>query len=94
VHELIVRINSITKTNSLVRLIAALQFLAEHHGYARPGGWVCIAFPISHQLLADMTGLARETITLSMKRLQQGKGVRYISVTRLEVHGRQLSKLG
>lgn len=94
VHELIVRISSSTKTNSLGRLVAALKFLAAHHSQPRPGGWVCITFSVSHQLLADMTGLARETVTLSMKQLQQCDCVRYVSVARLEVQPKRLNDAG
>lgn len=39
VHELVVRITSMTKTNSLGKLVAALKFLAVHHSRPKPGGW-------------------------------------------------------
>jgi CRP-like cAMP-binding protein len=93
VHELVVRINSGTRTNSLGKLVAALKFLAVHHSRSQPTGWARVVFPVSHQLLADMTGLARETVTISMKQLQQYKAVRNGSGSRLEVHNERLGKI-
>jgi len=94
VHELVVRISSSTRTSSLGKLAAALKFLVVHHGQATTAGWSAIVFPVSHQLLADMTGLARETVTLSMKQLYESRAVRNGSRLRLEVHLERLSKVG
>jgi len=91
VHELVVRVSSSSKTNSLDKLVAALRFLAVHHSRERATGWRRVMFPVSHQLLADMTGLARETVTLTMKQLLQRRAVRYGATSRLEIN---MARLG
>jgi CRP/FNR family transcriptional regulator len=93
VHELVVRITNGTKTNSLGKLVTALKFLAVHHSRPLAAGWCRIVFPASHQLLADMSGLARETVTLSMKQLQQYRAIRNGSPLRLDIHLERLGKI-
>ncbi len=47
------------------RVREKLLQLARVHGRAVPGG-VRIDFPLTHQLLADMVGSARETVSLAL----------------------------
>jgi CRP-like cAMP-binding protein len=50
------------------RVIEKLLQLARTYGRAVPGG-VRIDFPLTHQLLADMVGSARETVSLALSDL-------------------------
>lgn len=93
VHELLIRIASSTKANSQARLVAALKFLEAHHAKVRSTNWCPINFPVSHQLLADMTGLTRETVSVAIKQLQQQKAVRSLGGGKLEINRVQLRKL-
>lgn len=86
VHELIVRLTNSTKTPSLERILSALRFLATQHGDTKQAEWSRIRFPVSHQLLADMTGLARETVSIHMKQLQDRGSIRYRPPSRLEAN--------
>lgn len=93
VHELLVRINSSTKTNSSIRLLAALKFLHSKHAAPCRASWCVVPFPVSHQLLAELTGLSRETVSITMKRLAADKIIRYPKVGRLELHEARLKKI-
>lgn len=85
-HELLVRLSSLGKTNTRDKLIAALKFLGVRHAIERRSGWRRVAFPVSHQLLADMVGVTRESTTLAMKELQDEHLVRYPRLTILEIN--------
>jgi len=93
VHELLTRISHSTKSSSEERLIAALKFLAKHHVKARSTPWYPVNFPVPHHLLADMTGLTRETVSVTLKQLQTKKLVRYLSNGKLEINPTRLSKM-
>lgn len=50
------------------RVLGKLLQLARTYGHAVPGG-VRVDFPLTHQLLADMVGSARETVSLALSDL-------------------------
>jgi len=85
-HELLVRLSSLGKSNTRDKLIAALKFLAVRHASTRRSGWRRVAFPVNHQLLADMIGVTRESTAMSMKELQDERLVRYPRLTILEIN--------
>jgi CRP-like cAMP-binding protein len=89
-HEILTRLSSLSKTNARDKLIAALKFLAVCHSVERNAGWWRVAFPVSHQVLADMVGITRESTALAMKELQGDGLVRNPRLTVLEIN---LSKL-
>lgn len=93
VHELLVRLDRYTKASSISKLIAALKFLDVYHTKARSGIWHPVNFPVPQQLLADMTGLTRETVSLSMKQLHTKKVARYNAPGKLELNQTRLRKL-
>lgn len=85
VHELLVRLDSLGKTNVRDKLFAALRFLAVCHGVPCRSGWTRITFPVNHQLLADMIGVTRESTAMVMKEFSDKKVVRNPRLTILEV---------
>jgi CRP/FNR family transcriptional regulator len=91
VHEIMIRLNSLGKTNAENKLLAALQFLGTQYSTPLRGYWRRVDFPVSHQLLADMAGITRESAALSMKVLQDRKFIRSPHVGTLEIN---LAKLG
>ncbi len=92
-HELMVRLSSMEKSTSRDKLIAALKFLCVYHTKHSSGNWHQIGFPVSHQLLADMIGVTRESTTMVMKDLQEEKLVRNPRLTVLEVNFKNLVNL-
>jgi CRP-like cAMP-binding protein len=86
VHEILTRLSSLGKTLARDKVAAALRFLAVWHSLERRSGWCRVTFPVSHQLLADMTGITRESATLTMKELQAERAVRNPRATILEIN--------
>ncbi len=86
VHELLVRLSSMGKTNTRDKLVAALKFLAVNHATQRHSGWWRVTFPINQQLLADLTGMTRESAATAIKTLQDEKLVRHPRLTILEIN--------
>jgi CRP-like cAMP-binding protein len=52
------------------RVLEKLLQLARRYGRAVPGG-VRVDFPLTHQLVADMVGSARETVSLALSELER-----------------------
>ena len=90
VHEILTRLSSLGKTVTKDKIVAALKFLGVWHSLDRPLGWKRVTFPVSHQLLADMTGITRESVTLTMKELHDDRLVRTPRVTVLEINFQKL----
>ncbi len=93
VHEVLVRLSSLEKTTTRDKLCAALKFLAVHHSEERKTGWRRVTFPISHQILADMIGVTRESTTMVMKEFQENKVIRNPKLTVLEINFKKLIEL-
>jgi CRP-like cAMP-binding protein len=85
-HEAFVHIASMSKTTTRPKLVAALKFLGVYHTNQSRSGWRRVNFPVSHQLLADMTGITRESATLVMKQLQDEKITRSPKLGTLEIN--------
>jgi len=92
VHELLLHISDHTKTNSDEKLISMLFFLLAHHTKKISNVWRLVRFPVTHQFLADMTGLTRETVSLTLKTFTEKKLIRYKEKGRLELHYDNLTK--
>lgn len=93
-HELLVRLSSMEKSTTRDKLIAALKFLCVHHTkFTTSDNWRQIEFPVSHQLLADLIGVTRESTTMVMKELQAENLIRSARLTILEVNFEKLIKL-
>jgi CRP-like cAMP-binding protein len=86
VHELLVRLSSLGKTNARDKIVAALKFLAVRHCIARRSGWLRVSFPVNHQLIADMTGITRESATSALKDLREDSIIRNARLTILEIN--------
>lgn len=93
IHEVLVRLSSLEKTNTRDKVTAALKFLGVHHSDGRKNGWRRVVFPISHQLLADMVGVTRESTTMVMKELQKEHIIRNPRLTVLEINFKSLVEL-
>lgn len=93
IHEMLVRLSSLERTTTYDKLIAALKFLSVHHAEERRSGWRRVLFPVSHQVLADMIGVTRESTTMVMKELQDKKVIRNPRLTILEVNFKKLIEL-
>lgn len=86
VQEIMRRMSSLEKTSTRSKLFATLAYLARQHCDPPKSGWKRVRFPISHQLLADMIGVTRESTTMVMKDLQKEKIVRTPKLGSLEIN--------
>ncbi len=85
-NELMVRLSSMSKTNTRDKFIAALKFLVMHHAVERRNGWWRVTFSVNQQLLADMTGMTRESGAMIMKLFKNEKIIRQPRLTILEIN--------
>lgn len=86
VHELLVRLSSLGKSNIRDKVVAALRFLQLRHSQERRNGWWRVSFAVSHQLLGDLSGITRESASTVMKELQTEGIVRNPRQTILEIN--------
>jgi CRP/FNR family transcriptional regulator len=93
VHEVFVRISSLSKTTVRDKLIAALKFLDACHATERRSGWWRVNFAVSHQLLGDLCGITRESAAMGMKELQRDKIVRNPKLTVLEIKREEIRQM-
>ena len=85
VHELLARLSSMGKSTARMKVVAALKFLSQHNAAPRKNGWYRVDFPVNHQLLADMTGVTRESAAVIMKELVSKGSVRNPGQAMLEI---------
>lgn len=90
VHELLVRLSSMGKSNAREKVVAALKFLMVCHATERHSGWWRVNFSVNHQLIADICGITRESTALVMKDLQTEGVIRNPRITILEIHKEHL----
>lgn len=86
VQEMMRRMSSLEKTSTRSKLFATLAYLSRQHCDPPKAGWQRVRFPISHQLLADMVGVTRESTTMVMKDLHKEKIVRTPKLGTLEIN--------
>ncbi len=93
-REIMIRMASLEKSDAREKLMVALRFLAIMHGSpTTKAGWSRVNFAVSHQLLADMIGVTRESTTLAMKDLQKEAIVAHPKITMLEINTVKLTDL-
>jgi CRP-like cAMP-binding protein len=86
VHEVLLRLDSLGKTNIDTKLSIALRYLAVRHATEKRKGWYRVDFPVNHQLLADIIGMSRESTAIAMKALADKKIVYYSRAACLEIY--------
>lgn len=85
-REYMKRISSLERTATDDKLLAALAFLARRFGQLdKKSGYCQIDFPVSHQMLADLIGVTRESTTLAVQELQKARLVRSPRQARLQI---------
>jgi CRP/FNR family transcriptional regulator len=90
VHELLVRLNSLSKTNIQDKVMAVLRFLMVRHATLRRADWCRVTFPINHQLIANLCGITRESTSIVMKELADKKVIRTPKMATLEINKKRL----
>lgn len=86
VTEIMRRMSSLEKSSTRAKLLATLGYLVRQHATKQKSGWYRVNFSISHQMLADMVGVTRESTTMVMKELQLEKIVRTPRMSVLDIN--------
>lgn len=92
VHEVLTRLNSLSKTYAKDKIIAALKYLVTFHVRTDRGRWFRVTFPITHQFLADFTGVSRESVTACLHDLQEDKLIKMATQSALLINRDKLFK--
>jgi CRP-like cAMP-binding protein len=70
VNGLLFNINHILSGDSRHRIMAALLMFAKRFGEASPSGKITITLPLTHQDIADVAAITRETASIHIKQLE------------------------
>lgn len=87
------RIKGLEKTEGRLKVAQALEYLIERHSSPMKGKWHSVKFPINQQLLADLVGLTRETVSMVMKDFDEQGVIRYPKQMCLEINDKKLDQL-
>lgn len=71
--QLMLRIECLEATNAQHKVAQVLQYLASSYGKKNSNKLVDISVPVTHQDMANMAGLSRETASIQVKDLESKK---------------------
>lgn len=93
--HIVLRLKSLEKSSAKQKVLQALYYLGDQHATAEPtkGPWRRISFPVTQQILADLTGLTRETVNIVLKDPECLKYVRSNSRQRFEINKSKIRSL-
>jgi CRP/FNR family cyclic AMP-dependent transcriptional regulator len=92
IEQLVLRINSFEKTDSKLKIMHALKYLAINYGH-KEKDWSQVDFAATQQFLADFTGLTRETVSNAMNELEKDGVVRTSTGRKIEIKSKELEKI-
>lgn len=92
VSGLLINIEHQLSGNSYQRVIAALVLATNRFGVKGKKGLMIIKLPLTHQDIADIAGITRETVSLSMKKLEKKKILSYKGRTLIITNVEALNK--
>lgn len=86
--HIVLRLKSLEKSSAKQKVFQALYYLSEQHATreSNKSSWRRITFPVTQQMLADLTGLTRETVNIVLNDPECLKYVRSNSRQRYDVN--------
>lgn len=86
--HIVLRLKSLERSSAKQKILQALLYLADQHATKETADktWCRISFPVTQQILADLTGLTRETVNIALKDTESSKYVRSNTRQRFEVN--------
>lgn len=92
--HIVLRLKSMEKSSAKQKVFQALYYLSEQHSRQNPTkeGWYRINFPVTQQTLANLTGLTRETVNITLNDPQCAKFIHNTRGQRFEVSRDELEK--
>lgn len=92
--HIVMRLKSMEKSTAKHKIFQALHYLSDQHGVQnrlRPE-WHRINFPVTQQTIADLTGLTRETVNITMNEPDCKKFIRTYRGQRVEIHKEKIQE--
>ncbi len=76
--HIVSRLKSMEKSTAKHKILQALYYLSDQHATqkGKKGEWFRINFPVSQQTLANLTGLTRETVNITLNDSDNAKFIR------------------
>lgn len=76
--HIILRLKSMEKSSAKQKVLQSFYYLAAQHATpGRNGKWYRVTFPLTQQTIADLAGLTRETVNVTLKDAEIAKLIRY-----------------
>jgi CRP-like cAMP-binding protein len=92
--HIILRLKSLEKSSARQKVLQALYYLSDQHAIAESTGvWRRISFPVTQQILADLTGLTRETVNIVLNDPDCLNYVRSSNRQRYEINKSKIASL-
>lgn len=93
--HIVLRLKSLEKSNARQKVLGALLYLSDQHATKESAKktWRRISFPVTQQMLADLTGLTRETVNSTINDPECMKYVRSDSRQQFEVNKSKIAAL-
>lgn len=90
--HIVTRLKSMEKSTARQKVLQALYYLSDQHATPNVtnGGWYHINFPVTQQTLANLTGLTRETVNVTLKDPECLQCIRNRRGQQFEVHKEKL----
>ncbi len=90
---IMMRLKSLEKNDAKSKVVDALSYLVAMHSTPLSKDWFGINFGLSQQIIADLTGLTRETVSNIMRELEPFKIIRSPKQLCVEINRKKLLEL-
>lgn len=93
--HIVLRLKSLEKSSAKQKVLQCLYYLSDQHATPGPakGSWRRINFPVTQQILANLTGLTRETVNIILNESDCLKYVRSNSRQKFEINKDAIEKI-
>lgn len=93
--HIVLRLKSLEKSSAKQKILQALVYLSDQHATPETsrGPWRRISFPVTQQILADLTGLTRETVNIILNDDECLQYIRSNSRQRFEINKPKITDL-
>lgn len=90
--HIVLRLKSMEKSTTRQKVLQALYYLSDQHATKNviKGEWYRINFPVTQQTLANLTGLTRETVNITLNDPECAKFIRSHRGQRFEINKSKL----
>ncbi len=93
--HIVLRLKSLEKSSAKQKVLQALYYLASEHATQKSPrtSWHQLNFPVTQQILADLTGLTRETVNITLNDAECSRYFRSNSRQKVEINKEVIASL-